>query len=120
MLDAVAQKRGQKAYQTPVGFKYIGQLIREDKIALGGEESAGLSIRGHVPEKDGILACLLVAEMTAARGVPIREQIKQMFRKVGREFWPLRQNLHLTVEEKARAEERRVGKECRSRWSPYH
>ena len=103
MLDAVAQKRGQKAYQTPVGFKYIGQLIREDKIALGGEESAGLSIRGHVPEKDGILACLLVAEMTAARGVPIREQIKQMFRKVGREFWPLRQNLHLTVEEKARA-----------------
>src|SRR6266581_1384522 len=103
MLDAVAQKRGQKAYQTPVGFKYIGQLIREDKIALGGEESAGLSIRGHVPEKDGILACLLVAEMTAARGVPIREQIKQMFRKVGREFWPLRQNLHLTAEEKARA-----------------
>src|SRR5881296_3832026 len=103
MIDAVAKSRGQTIYQTPVGFKYIGQLIREDKIALGGEESAGLTIRGHIPEKDGILACLLVAEMTAARGVPIREQIKQMFRKVGREFWPLRQTLHLTAEEKARA-----------------
>src|SRR5437667_209252 len=61
MIDAVAKSRGQTIYQTPVGFKYIGQLIREDKIALGGEESAGLTIRGHIPEKDGILACLLVA-----------------------------------------------------------
>ena len=103
MMDAVAQSRGQKTYQTPVGFKYIGQLIREDKIALGGEESAGLSIRGHVPEKDGILACLLVAEMTAARGVSLGEQIRLMFKKIGREFWPLRQNLHLTAEQKARA-----------------
>src|SRR6266481_4760632 len=59
MIDAVAKLHGQTVYQTPVGFKYIGQLIREDKIALGGEESAGLTIRGHIPEKDGILACLL-------------------------------------------------------------
>ena len=103
MIDAVADSRGQKTYQTPVGFKYIGQLIREDKIALGGEESAGLTIRGHVPEKDGILACLLVAEMTGARGASLREQLRQMFKKLGREFWPLRQNLHLTAEQKARA-----------------
>ncbi len=106
MMDAAAAARGQKTYQTPVGFKYIGQLIREDKIALGGEESAGLSIRGHIPEKDGILACLLVAEMTAARGAPLGEQIRQMFRKLGREFWPLRKNLHLSSEEKARAMEK--------------
>jgi phosphoglucomutase len=106
MLDAAASARGQKTYQTPVGFKYIGQLIREDKIALGGEESAGLSVRGHIPEKDGILACLLVAEMTAARGVSIGEQIRQMFRKLGREFRPVRQNLQLTEEEKARALEK--------------
>jgi phosphomannomutase len=68
MIDAAARSHGQTVHQTPVGFKYIGQLIREDKIALGGEESAGLTIRGHIPEKDGILACLLVAEMLAARG----------------------------------------------------
>jgi alpha-D-glucose phosphate-specific phosphoglucomutase len=103
MVDAAAKSHGQTTYQTPVGFKYIGQLIREDKIALGGEESAGLTIRGHVPEKDGILACLLVAEMVAARGASVGEQIRAMFKKLGREFWPVRENLHLSDEQKANA-----------------
>jgi phosphoglucomutase len=101
MVDAVAKSHGQTTYQTPVGFKYIGQLIREDKIAMGGEESAGLTIRGHVPEKDGILACLLVAEMTAARGASIGEQVRAIFKKLGREFYPIRENLHLSDEQKA-------------------
>ena len=103
MMDAVAKSHGQKIYQTPVGFKYIGQLIREDKIAMGGEESAGLTIRGHVPEKDGILACLLVAEMVAARGTSIEQQVMALFKKLGREFWPVRENFHLTDEQKANA-----------------
>jgi len=103
MIDAAAKANGQTTYQTPVGFKYIGQLIREDKIALGGEESAGLTIRGHVPEKDGILACLLVAEMLAARGGSIANQVKALFKKIGREFWPVRENLHLSDEQKANA-----------------
>ena len=103
MIDAVAKHRGQTTIQTPVGFKYIGQLIREDKIALGGEESAGLTIRGHVPEKDGILACLLVAEMLSARGASLQEQIAQLFKSVGREFWPVRENLPLNAEQKAKA-----------------
>lgn len=101
MVDAVAKSHGQSAYQTPVGFKYIGQLIREDKIALGGEESAGLTIRGHVPEKDGILACLLVAEMCAARKASIEEQLRAQFKRLGREFHPVRENLHLSDEQKA-------------------
>jgi phosphoglucomutase len=106
MIDAAAQSHKQSTYQTAVGFKYIGQLIREDKIALGGEESAGLTIRGHVPEKDGILACLLVAEMLAARGASLSEQIEQLFKKLGREFWPIRENLHLSDEQKANAVKR--------------
>jgi phosphoglucomutase len=103
LIDAAAKAHGRSTHQTPVGFKYIGQLIREDKIALGGEESAGLTIRGHVPEKDGILACLLVAEMLAARGESIAAQVKELFKKVGREFWPVRENLHLSDEQKANA-----------------
>lgn len=103
MIDAAAKAHGQKTFQTPVGFKYIGQLIRDDKIALGGEESAGLTIRGHIPEKDGILACLLVAEMIAVRGASLGQQIRQLFNKVGSEFWPVRENLHLTDEQKANA-----------------
>jgi phosphoglucomutase len=106
MMDAVGAAHQQKIFQTPVGFKYIGQLIREDKIAMGGEESAGLTIRGHIPEKDGILACLLVAEMLAARGTSLHEQINNLFKKLGREFWPVRENMHLTNEQKANAVQR--------------
>jgi phosphomannomutase len=101
LVDAAAKYHGQAVHQTPVGFKYIGQLIREDKIALGGEESAGLTIRGHIPEKDGILACLLVAEMIGARNASIGEQVQQLFKKVGRSFAPTRENLHLSEEQKA-------------------
>jgi len=103
MIDAVAKSHGQSVLQTPVGFKYIGRLIREDKIALGGEESAGLTIRGHIPEKDGIVACLLVAEMIAARGASLGELIRAAFKKLGREFWPVRENLQLSDEQKANA-----------------
>ena len=56
MINALADYHHVQLYETPVGFKYIGELIDQDKIAIGGEESAGLTIRYHVPEKDGILA----------------------------------------------------------------
>jgi len=106
LLDAVAKFHGQPVYQTPVGFKYIGELIKQDKIALGGEESAGLSISGHVPEKDGILACLLVAEMIAVRRASLAEQLRALFQKVGAEYWPVRVNLHLAADVQARLLER--------------
>jgi phosphomannomutase len=83
-----------------VGFKYIGELINDDKIAIGGEESAGLTIRGHVPEKDGVLAGLLVAEMVAKRGKTLGAQLKDLFAKVG-SFYPVRENFRLTEERKA-------------------
>ncbi len=67
LVDRVARLCGVPVYETPVGFKFLGELILAEKIFLGGEESAGLSIKGHIPEKDGILACLLVAEMVARR-----------------------------------------------------
>jgi len=83
LMDAVAKLHHVPIYQTPVGFKYIGELIKEDKIALGGEESAGLSIRGHLPEKDGILAGLIVAEAVAGRGCSLKQQLEALFKKVG-------------------------------------
>lgn len=98
LLDAVAGLHGVEVYETPVGFKYIGPYLRADKIAIGGEESAGLTIRGHLPEKDGILACLLVAEMIAARKSSLGEQLRDLFRRVGGEFWPVRKNLKVSEE----------------------
>jgi phosphoglucomutase len=84
LIDKIAEKRGLKLYETPVGFKFIGELINEDKIILGGEESAGLSIKGHYPEKDGILACLLAAEAVAVRGKSLSEQLEELYSRVGK------------------------------------
>jgi len=95
LIDRVAKLHGVEVYETPVGIKYVGPLLREDKIAIGGEESSGLTIRGHVPEKDGILTCLLVAEMIAARKASLADQLRDLFRRVGRKYWPVRVNLHL-------------------------
>jgi phosphoglucomutase len=100
LVNALADYHKVPLYETPVGFKYIGALIDEDKIAIGGEESAGLTIRGHVPEKDGVLAGLLVAEMVAVRGKSLGAQLKELFGKVG-SFYPVRENFRLTPEVKA-------------------
>ncbi|MDW7710728.1 MAG: phosphoglucomutase/phosphomannomutase family protein [Deferrisomatales bacterium] len=95
LVDAVARDLGRQVHETPVGFKFIGDLIRRGEVALGGEESAGLSIRGHVPEKDGILACCLAAEMVARRGKPLFEQLEELYARVGRTL-TRRVNLHLS------------------------
>ncbi|MGD0585004.1 MAG: phosphoglucomutase/phosphomannomutase family protein [Oryzomonas sp.] len=95
LIDAVARKHGIPVYETPVGFKYVGELISQDKIVIGGEESAGLSVKGHVPEKDGILACFLVAEMVAREGKTIRELLERLYGEVGR-FITRRDNLKLS------------------------
>ena len=97
LVDAVAKKHGVPVYETPVGFKYIGELISQDKIVIGGEESAGLTIKGHVPEKDGILACFLVAEMVAREGKTLRELLERLYGEVGR-FVTRRENLKLSTE----------------------
>lgn len=83
-IDRVAKARGLKLHETPVGFKYIGELINKDEIILGGEESAGLSIRGHYPEKDGILACLLAAEAVAERQTSLTDQLSELFKRDGK------------------------------------
>lgn len=84
LVDRVAENRNLKLYETPVGFKFIGELINEEKIILGGEESAGLSIKGHYPEKDGILACLLAAESVSARQTSLTDQLKELYGRVGK------------------------------------
>jgi alpha-D-glucose phosphate-specific phosphoglucomutase len=101
LVNALAKHHGVELHETPVGFKYIGELIMQDKIAIGGEESAGLSIRHHVPEKDGILAGLLCCEMVARRGKALGQQLRELFGNVG-SFYPERDNFRLTEEVKAK------------------
>ncbi|MGB6877753.1 MAG: phosphoglucomutase/phosphomannomutase family protein [Candidatus Acidiferrales bacterium] len=106
LIDAIARHHGVPVFETPVGFKYIGPFLEDDKITLGGEESAGMTIRGHIPEKDGIVACLLVAEMIAARRKSISDQLRNLFRRVGRAYWPVRVNLHFPPETISRLPQR--------------
>jgi len=101
MVNALADHHKVELHETPVGFKYIGELIKQDKIAIGGEESAGLSIRHHVPEKDGVLAGLLCCEMVARRRKSLGAQLQELFAKVG-SFYPLRENFRLTPDVKAK------------------
>ncbi len=95
LVDAVARHYRMPVYETPVGFKYIGELITTGNILIGGEESAGLSIRGHVPEKDGILACLLVAEMVAREGKSLRGLLNDLYKRVGK-LVTKREDIHLS------------------------
>jgi phosphoglucomutase len=99
LINALAKHHEVELHETPVGFKYIGELIMQDKIAIGGEESAGLSIRHHVPEKDGVLAGLLCCEAVARRGKSLGEQLQAIRNQVG-SYFPERQNFRLTPEVK--------------------
>jgi alpha-D-glucose phosphate-specific phosphoglucomutase len=83
LADAVAARHGRTVYETGVGFKYIGRLIADGKLVAGGEEAQGLTIGGHVPDKDGILTCLLLAEMVARTGKSLRRQLEELVAQVG-------------------------------------
>ncbi|HYG35953.1 MAG TPA: phosphoglucomutase/phosphomannomutase family protein [Clostridia bacterium] len=98
-VDAVAEMLGVTVHETPVGFKYIGALMESEPIIVGGEESGGLSVKGHVPEKDGILACLLMAELVATEGKSLGRILKELEKKTG-EFHSSRINVAIRPETK--------------------
>jgi alpha-D-glucose phosphate-specific phosphoglucomutase len=100
LIDKLAAKIGTKVEETPVGFKYIGDIMvnNPDKFIIGGEESGGLTIRGHVPEKDGILACLLMAEAVAMSKKSVKELLKDIKKLTG-EVLTSRLNFRLAHEE---------------------
>jgi phosphomannomutase len=83
LVDAVAGLYGVKVHETPVGFKYIGALMERERIIVGGEESGGLSVQGHVPEKDGVLACLLMAELVACEGRSLQHILQRIQKQAG-------------------------------------
>jgi phosphoglucomutase len=87
LVDAVAARHGREVYETGVGFKYIGRLIADGKLVAGGEEAQGLTIGGHVPDKDGILASLLLVEMVAKTGKPLRVQLDELTATVGARYY---------------------------------
>lgn len=99
MLDIYAEKNGVEVVETPVGFKWVGKAMREHDIIIGGEESGGLSIKGHIPEKDGILANLLIAEAIAYSGKTAAQLRKDIFTETGCNFINKRNDIKLQNDE---------------------
>jgi phosphomannomutase len=100
LLDNFAAKYGLQIYETPVGFKYIGEKMRETAVLIGGEESGGLSVIGHIPEKDGVLADMLVAEAIAYEGKPLSQLVKEAIAEADGPLYNTRLDLHLTESHK--------------------
>lgn len=98
-VDSIAKLLGVKLHETPVGFKYIGALMESEPVIVGGEESGGLSVKGHIPEKDGILACLLMAELVAVEKKPLLKILAGLEKETG-EFHTNRINIAIPAQKK--------------------
>jgi phosphomannomutase len=83
MADKLAEMYGVECHEVPVGFKFVGPLMIETKAVLGGEESGGFGFRGHIPERDGILAGLFFADMIIKTGKPLSAILEGLYEKVG-------------------------------------
>ena len=87
MIDRLAASNGLDVYETPVGFNYIADYMINDDILIGGEESGGISIVGHIPEGDGVLMGLLLVEIVAESGASLYELIQDLLKDVGPAFY---------------------------------
>lgn len=101
LLDALAKKWDVTVYETPVGFKHTGAKMREEPIIIGGEESGGMSILNHIPEKDGVIAISLILEMMAVEGKPISQIYKETQDEAELYLTNISKNLYLADEDKA-------------------
>lgn len=99
LIDCVAKKLGVEVIETAVGFKHVGEAMRKNKVIIGGEESGGLSILGHIPEKDGLVANLLILEAMAASGKSLVELQKELYDLAGAKFYTDRIDLKLDNQE---------------------
>lgn len=81
LIDQVAKANGLMLRETPVGFKYITELMITGQYVMGVEESGGLAIANHIPDKDGLLACLLVVDMLAVEGKTLKQIKKDFYKK---------------------------------------
>ncbi len=99
LIDRIGEKYGITVHEVPVGFKYIAEKMLSEKVIIGGEESGGLSVLGHIPEKDGILADLLALEVVAVERKPLSDVLFEIMREIGT-LYSKRINLPVTEEAK--------------------
>lgn len=96
LLNRLAELYGLDVMETPVGFKYVGDLMRKGNVILGGEESGGFSFKGHIPEKDGIIANLLLVECMAYEKKSLSQMWADLLQEAGMSLEYRRSDLQLT------------------------
>ncbi len=96
LTKRIAETMGLKVYETPIGFKYIADLMLKEDILLGAEESGGIGVKGHIAERDGVLNSLLFLEAIVAAGKPPSQMLAELHREFG-EFHFGRRDLHVPV-----------------------
>src|SRR6266404_3509608 len=94
MLDRIAAKYGRKLHECPIGFKYIADLMMEREILIGGEESGGIGYSRFLPERDGVLNCLLLANVMAEEGKPLGQLVADLQHEFGPHYYG-RRDLHI-------------------------
>lgn len=87
MIDLLAEKYSLPLFETPIGFKHICELMLGGDILMGGEESGGLGVKGHIPERDGILLGLLLLEAVAVSGKGLRLLLEETMDEIGRFYY---------------------------------
>jgi phosphomannomutase len=97
MVDKLGAEFGSRVFEVPVGFKNVAPKMIETEAVLGGEESGGFGIRGHIPERDGILVGLLFADMIVKAGKPLSAILGDLERRVGPHAYA-RHDIHLVRE----------------------
>jgi phosphomannomutase len=105
MLDRIAAKYGRKLHETSIGFKYVADLMMEREILMGGEESGGIGYSRFLPERDGVLNCLLLANVMAEEGKPLGQLVSDLQREFGPHYYG-RSDLHIPEDVKQGAIQR--------------
>jgi phosphomannomutase len=113
MLDRIAAKHGRKLYETAIGFKYIADLMMEHDILIGGEESGGIGYSRYLPERDGVLNSLLLANVMAEEGKPLGQLVADLQREFGPHYYG-RRDMHIPEALKRSAIQRARSEEMRS------
>ena len=99
MIDKICKKLNLNLYETPVGFKYISDLMVSEKVIVGGEEAGGIGVQNYIPERDGNLAGLLLLEMMVKEKQNIQQILKNMEKEFGRYYY-LRLDIDLVSDQK--------------------
>jgi phosphomannomutase len=105
MIDRIAAKHGRTLHETPIGFKYVADLMMDHEILIGGEESGGIGYSRFLPERDGVLNCLLLANVMAEEGKPLGQLVADLQRDFGAHYYG-RRDLHIPEDVKQKAIQR--------------